>query len=160
MGTFCVRTYITTALSAAILVLPLSALAMTVVECVDKSGAAVFMEKCPPGMSQKGEKRLRGHRVATGDEPPSAEDIAKDHPVTLFAVEQCEACDLVRTKLKARTIPFTEIDVSKSQENFAKLTEVTGGAATVPVLTVDEKVLTGFNSASLDAALNDAGYPQ
>ena len=87
------------------------------------------------------------------------EEIAKDHPITLFAVENCEACSLVRNQLQARDIPFTEIDVTNDQEKFEMLTNATGGAATVPTLTIDDKVLTGHNSASLDAALSDAGYP-
>ena len=134
------------------------AFALTVVECVDKNGDSTFAERCPPGSEKKGEKELRGLKLAQDDEI-SIEDVAKEHPVTLFTVENCEACGLVRTQLKARDIPFTEIDVSDDQEKYEQLTTATGGAATVPTLTVDDKVLTGHNSASLDAALNDAGYP-
>ena len=134
------------------------ALALTVVECVDKNGDSTFAERCPPGTEKKSEKELRGLKLAQEDEI-SIEDVAQEHPVTLFTVENCEACGLVRTQLKARDIPFTEIDVGNDQEKYEQLTTATGGAATVPTLTVDDKVLTGHNSASLDAALNDAGYP-
>lgn len=131
---------------------------LTIVECVDKNGDSTFAERCPPGSEKKSEKRIRGVSTDKDDEI-SLEDIAKDHPVTLFSVENCEACGLVRTQLKARDIPFTEIDVGNDQAKFDQLTAATGGAATVPTLTIDDKVLTGHNSASLDSALNDAGYP-
>ena len=129
------------------------------VECIDRDGTTTFAERCPPGMTKKGEKQLRGLGGNEDDEEASAESVAKDHPVTLFTVEKCEACDMVRNHMRARSIPFTEVNVSDNQEHFNQLTEITGGAATVPTLTIDEKVLTGYNSVSLDGALNDAGYP-
>lgn len=140
------------------LCLPLTSAALTVVECVDKSGASTFAERCPPGSTKKGEKLLRG-LPKKKDDTFSMEEVAKNHPITLFAVENCEACSLVRNQLKARDIPFTEVDVTNDQEKFDMLTNATGGVATVPTLTIDDKVLTGHNSASLDAALSDAGYP-
>ncbi|MGR8946849.1 MAG: glutaredoxin family protein [Gammaproteobacteria bacterium] len=138
--------------------LPLSTMALTIVECEDKSGASTFAERCPPGSTKKGEKQLRGLPIKK-DDRVSVDEIAREHPITLFAVENCDACDLVRNQLLARDIPFTEIDVANDQEKFDLLTAATGGAATVPTLTIDDKVLTGHNSASLDSALNDAGYP-
>ena len=132
--------------------------ALTVVECVDKDGGAIFAERCPPGTEKKGEKRLRGVAISAGDEM-SVEEIAEAHPVTLFSVENCEACVLVRTQLQARDIPFTEIDVGNDRDKYDQLTAATGGTATVPTLTIDDKVLMGHNSASLEAALTDAGYP-
>ena len=143
---------------ALICCIPLSTFGFTVVECVDKNGDSTFAERCPPGSVKKAEKHLRG-LPKRDDEEISVEEIAKDHPVTLFSVENCEACGLVRTQLQARDIPFTEINVGNDQEKFDQLTAVTGGAGTVPTLTVDDKVLTGHNNASLDAALTDAGYP-
>ena len=132
---------------------------MKIVECVDKQGRVTFAAKCPAGTEKTADKRLRGLGGPSTEDEPSMEEIAATHPITLFAVENCEACDLVRNQLRARAIPFTELDVSADQANFNRLTEVTGGAATVPTLTVDETVLTGYNSASLDGALANAGYP-
>ena len=37
--------------------------ALTVVECVDKTGASTFAERCPPGSTKKGEKELRGRKT-------------------------------------------------------------------------------------------------
>lgn len=139
---------------------PFTASAMTVVECVNKRGESTFAERCPPGSIKKSEKRLRGLAKRSEDDEVSIAEIAREHPVTLFAVEDCEACSLVKNQLQARDIPFTEIIVSGDQEKFKQLTEVTGGPATVPTLTIDDKVLSGHNAASLDAALNDAGYPE
>lgn len=139
---------------------PVTASAMTVVECVNKRGESTFAERCPPGSVKKSEKRLRGLPKRAEKGEVSIADVAREHPVTLFAVEDCEACGLVKNQLQARDIPFTEINVTGDQEKFKQLTEVTGGPATVPTLTIDDKVLSGHNAASLDAALNDAGYPE
>lgn len=139
---------------------PFTASAMTIVECVNKRGESTFAERCPPGSVKKSEKQLRGLTKRSDDEEVSIADVAREHPITLFAVEDCEACSLVKNQLQARDIPFTEIVVSGDQEKFKQLTEVTGGPATVPTLTIDDKVLSGHNAASLDAALNDAGYPE
>ncbi|MEM7466006.1 MAG: glutaredoxin family protein [Pseudomonadota bacterium] len=146
------------AVSLALLLATSTSGAVTIVECVDTNGDTTFAERCPAGWTKKGEKEIRGVRKAA-DEEVSIDEIAKAHPITLFAVANCEACTLVRNQLKARDIPFTEIDVNNDQEKYEQLTAATGGAATVPTLTIDDKVLTGHNSASLDAALADAGYP-
>lgn len=135
--------------------------AMTIVECENKRGESTFAERCPPGSTVKSEKQLRGiTKRDTGDAEVSIASIAREHPVTLFAVADCEACNLVKNQLQARDIPFTEINVTGDQEKFKQLTDVTGGSATVPTLTIDDKVLSGHNAASLDSALNDAGYPE
>ena len=133
--------------------------AMTIVECVNKSGESTFSERCPPGSVKKGEKQLRGLTAKNDSEEVSIADVAREHPITLFAVDDCVACGLVKNQLNAREIPFTEINVTGDQEKFKQLTAATGGPATVPTLTIDDKVLSGYNGASLNAALTAAGYP-
>lgn len=139
--------------------LPIVTSALTVVECVDQRGESTFAERCPPGSVKKSEKELRGIGLKKDDEEMSMAEIAAAHPITLFAVENCEACTLVRNQLQARDIPFTEINVNGDQEKFKQLTDATGGAATVPTLTIDDKVLTGHNTENLNSALAAAGYP-
>ncbi len=139
--------------------LPFSVQALTIVECVNKRGESTFAERCPPGSVKKSEKRLRGLPPAPLSKAESIASIAREHPITVFTVEKCEACILVRDQLQARAIPFTEIDVAGDKEKYKQLTDVTGGVATVPTLTLDGKVFSGHNASTLDLALDEAGYP-
>ena len=128
--------------------------ATTVFECIDADGNATFMKACPPGTKPKGEYRL------TGINPPSAtdEDIARDHPVTLYVVDDCDACDLVRMNLEKRSVPFSEKNVTGDADMQAELEEKSGGL-TVPAVLIGEEVVSGYSKAALEAKLNEVGYP-
>ncbi len=129
--------------------------AVTVLECVDASGATSFRDKCPPGMTKAGEKKLYGQ---TKDTDRTIEDIARDAPVTLYSVPNCDACDLVRSRLNAHQLPFTEKDVQDNADVQEEMKASTGGL-TVPAVLVGKKVLTGYSSDALEGALLEAGYP-
>ncbi|MEQ8663547.1 MAG: glutaredoxin family protein [Gammaproteobacteria bacterium] len=131
--------------------------ARSVVECVDGDGNVSFRDSCPPGMTKKGEKRLRGVGGSDADGPDLA-DIAAAHPVTVYVVPQCDACDLVRNALSSRDIPHTVKDV---QDDAAAQEELKGrsGGLTVPTTLVGERVLTGYSRDAIDGALRQAGYP-
>lgn len=139
-----------------LLLLPFAVAALTVVECVDDQGNSSFRDKCPPGMTVKSTKELRGERKA---EVSSLEEIAAANPVVLFSASNCDACDLVRNQLETRKVPFTEKDSSSDPDNQAELAAVTGGALTVPTVTVGTQKFTGYAKVELDSALNEAGYP-
>lgn len=129
--------------------------ARTVVECVDKEGGASFRDDCPPETKKIGEYKLVG---ITRKEGPTLEEIAKAAPITLFSVPSCDACDLVRNRLTARQLPFTEKDVQDNASAQEEMKASTGGL-TVPAVLIGEKVLTGYSGDAIDAALADAGYP-
>ncbi|MEQ8233282.1 MAG: glutaredoxin family protein [Gammaproteobacteria bacterium] len=139
----------------ALLLLPATTPARTVVECIDGDGNVSFRDRCPPGMTKQGEKQLRG---VGGDEAPSIDTIAAANPVTLYVVPQCDACDLVRNALDGYEIPFTVKDV---QDDAAAQEELKGrsGGLTVPTTLIGERVLTGYSRDAIDGALRQAGYP-
>jgi len=142
-------------LLAALLVAAAASAAVTVYECVDEAGERFYADQCPPGTQVAEEKRLRG----TPAQPaPDLAAIAAENPVTLYAVPQCDACDLVRNQLQRRGIPFTEKDASGDLAIQDELKSLAGGL-TVPVVSLSGNVLTGYNRAALDAALDEAGYP-
>ena len=132
--------------------------AVTIVECVDNSGQSTFQSYCPPGTTKKGEKKLQGDLKS---QKTDVNLIATKHPVTLYAAPNCQACDLVRMQLNNRGVPFTEKDVSTDIEIQNELRSLTGGtgALSVPVVQLDEDILTGYNQQALDASLDRAGYP-
>jgi glutaredoxin len=129
--------------------------AVKVVECIDADGNSSFRDKCPPGMTMKGEKRLLG--VGGTDQGPSIEEIAAARPITVYSVPDCDACDLVRTRLDGRDLPYTEKNVQDNAELQEEMKAATGGL-TVPAVVIGSKVLTGYSSDALDGALEAAGY--
>lgn len=138
------------------LLTPLSAVAFTVVECVEKDGSTWFRDKCPPDMSLKSTQEVRGEKK---EEVLSIKEIAEQHPVVLFSAPNCEACDLVRDQLTGRNVPFTEKDSSQDVEIQTELAAVTGGPLTVPTVTIDEYKFTRYSRSDLKSALDKAGYP-
>jgi len=142
--------------SVLICFIPLTSAAVTVVECVDAQGNSSYRDACPPGMSVKSTKRLPSERKEV---TRSAAAVAEESPVVFFSAPNCEACDLVRTQLQGRDVPFSEKDASEDPAIQTELAAVTGGPLTVPIVTVGVRKLTGYNENELDSALNEVGYP-
>ncbi len=139
------------------LFVPLALPAVTIVECVDESGAASYRDRCPPGMTLISTKTLPGEKAP--ETPPSVSEIAKDNPVTLFVAPNCNACDLVRNLLQQRNIPFAEKDAAADPNAQAELSEVNDGQLTVPTMMVGGQKYFGYNKSELDTALSSVGYP-
>ncbi len=131
--------------------------AATVVECVDAQGRHSFRDHCPTGTREA--RRLKiGREKKKQPAGPDLDRLAAEHPITLFSVPECDACDLVRQYLKERRLPFTERDASADVAVQTDLKELSG-ALTVPVLSVDGQVLKGYNRQLLETTLKQAGYP-
>lgn len=129
--------------------------AVTVVECVDADGNSSFRDKCPPGTTKTGDKKLIG---VSPNKTRTAAEIAADNPVFLYTVTNCDACDLVRNALSNRGIPINEKNVEDNTANQDEMKAKTGNM-TVPALIIGSTVLTGYNRSAIDGALNQAGYP-
>ena len=135
----------------------LPAHALTIVECVDRDGNSSFRDICPPEMTLKATREFRGEPEP--EVPPSAEEIARDNPVTLFVAPNCNACDLVRNLLQGRNIPFAEKDASDDPQVQAELSTITEGPLVVPTVTIGEIKLTDYNKAEIESALSSVGFP-
>jgi len=131
--------------------------ALTVVECVDQDGNSSFRDSCPPEMTLKSKRELRGEPEP--EEPPSAEEIARDNPVTLFVAPNCNACDLMRNLLETRGIPFAEKDASEDPQVQAELATITEGPLVVPTVTIGAIKLTDYNKTEIESALSSVGFP-
>ncbi|MGE0385921.1 MAG: glutaredoxin family protein [Gammaproteobacteria bacterium] len=129
--------------------------AVDVVECIDPKGGRYLTDLCPPGAKVASKKSIRTTKKPASE---AVEQIAREHPVTLYAVPVCDACDLVRNQLQKRAVPFVEKDASKDLGIQEELKSLAGGL-TVPAVGIGETVLTGYNRQALDAALTTAGYP-
>ncbi len=129
-------------------------IARTVVECRNPDGTLSFRDHCPPNEAKTGEKRLRKAPRTT---ELSAAEIAKKNPVTLYAVPNCDACDLVRLHLQARAIPFTEKDVSSDADSQKEL-QTASGALTVPTVLIGTQAQAGYDRSALSQRLTEVGF--
>lgn len=124
-----------------------------VVECEAPDGSITFARSCPPGTT------LSGRRVVTTapSAPERAADASETHPVTLYTVTDCEACDLMRITLERTGVPFEEVNVAADVEAQAMLSE-RFGKIRAPVTTVGARAIPGYDRQGLRTALAEAGY--
>ena len=88
--------------------------------------------------------------------PPKAAAAAARAPVTMFATSWCPYCRKAREYFSAHNIPFTELDVEKSDEAKQRYRAI--GGKGVPVILVGEQRLNGFSEQRLAQLLKAAGY--
>jgi glutaredoxin len=128
---------------------------------VDQDGRIGYGDKPPPGARHI--ESLGG--VSRGTQPDQATHLpyqlqrtVRDFPVTLYTTNGCDACDSARSLLKARAVPFAERTIVSADdvEALKKL----AGTDRLPVFQVGSRLITGFNSATWDDALDLAGYPR
>jgi glutaredoxin len=127
--------------------------AVDIIECEDEQGNKTFAQQCPPG--SKAVNR-RSYSTVTADAAATGTSVS----ATLYVVPACDTCDQVREFLDIRKISVTEKDISKDVELQNELKEKTGGDLRVPVVLIGDKVLSGYNRASLQEALAAAGYQE
>ncbi len=152
----CLRyTYVCLSLLLASASLPLQA--ATVVRCQDAQGNVFFADRCPGEAQTLETKKLRTNQTAAS---PSLAEISRQHPIVLYSVPECDACDLVRNYLSTRGLPVTEKNVLDDMEAQEELKE-RAGAYTVPVIAVGaEHVIKGYNRPALERVLFQIGYPE
>jgi glutaredoxin len=145
-------------LATALAVAP--AYAGTLYKWVDERGNVSYQDRPPPeGVGKVEEKTVREGRGGSSAGPAAA-DVATKAPVTLYMVPKCSPCDMARTYLKKRGVPFSEINVSEKhpqaqQEMIKKI-----GELSVPTITVGGKVMQGYVESLLAGELDQAGYPK
>lgn len=122
---------------------------------VDEDGNVTYQDRPPPDDTRP---------VQTFEQPleQSAEteqDVElPDVDLTLYSIDACDACDLVRNLLNDRGLPFTEKDAENDVAVQDELREVSG-VLSVPVLVIGDEVLPGFNRDLILRVLADAGFP-
>jgi glutaredoxin len=127
---------------------------------VDESGNVSYQDRPPPaGVGTVEEKNLRDGRGGDSGSPAAAEASAKS-PVTLYMVPKCSSCDMARTYLKQRGVPFTEINVSEKNPQAQQEMVKKFGELSVPTITVGSKVMQGYVESLVAGELDQAGYPK
>ncbi len=70
----------------------------------------------------------------------------------VYTTAYCQFCTRAKQLLKARGIPYEEIDISEDAEARSQLVQRTG-RRTVPQIFIDERAIGGYEElAALDAA--------
>jgi len=125
----------------------------------DAQGRMVYSDQPPPA-SIKGaqQKSFKGNLIEVG-ESYTAKTAREKYPVTLYASACGIPCDQARQLLADRGVPFSSKDPQASPEAQAELQKLTGRLS-VPVLTVGNDKIDGFETGQWQAALDRAGYPK
>lgn len=141
-------------LLALILLAPLSYAA--VYKWKDASGNIVFSDQPPP--NQKAEQReIKPNVMQTSGGNFNTREAMRRNPVTLWSNSCGEPCDEARALLGKRGVAYSLRNPEASPADFEALKKLVG-SATVPVLQVGGKTLTGFSAASWAGVLDEAGY--
>ncbi|MDH3280845.1 MAG: DUF4124 domain-containing protein [Gammaproteobacteria bacterium] len=119
---------------------------------VDQDGKVTYQDQPPPEDAQS-VKEYRDPEVRR----PAVAAAGERAPVTLYSVEKCDACDLVRLFLQKKGVPFSEIDVGNDREAQQELLENVGQLG-VPTLMVGNTPLAGYSPTGIEAELRNAGY--
>jgi len=88
--------------------------------------------------------------------PFALRQVMAKFPVTLYTASNCDACEMGRSLLTRRGIPFSERTATTDEDREAWQKVVGGQEA--PVLRVGGQMMRGFNAASWDETLDIAGY--
>ncbi len=135
---------------SAILLLPLTAQGVQVVECEDKKGERSFYQKCPLGTTQVNAVKIRGKKRGAGDVNANIE-------ATIYMIPDCESCIEVIEFLRVRGIRTTRKMVHEDIDTQNELRDLTGNLS-APTTVIGEQILTGYSRTKLLSALEAAGY--
>jgi NADH-dependent peroxiredoxin subunit F len=69
--------------------------------------------------------------------------------VTVYSTQNCPYCRMVKAYLERHGVDYLTIDVGTDKEQAKKMIEISGQYG-VPVVTIDDEVIVGFNAQRLD----------
>lgn len=79
-------------------------------------------------------------------------ETAKNMKVKIYSTPMCPWCNAAKDFFKSLKIPFEEIDVSIDEQAAQWIMEKTGQTG-VPVIEIDDKIVTGFDKPLLEEIL-------
>lgn len=124
---------------------------------VDAKGKTHFTDQPPPASAKAAPiKSMTGGRVAV-ELPYTLANAARTNPVVLYTTMPCAGCDMARTHLKNRGIPFMEKTVNNG--NDEEMLKQVGGDGSLPLLLVGRTKIAGYQAGGWDSALTQAQYP-
>ncbi|MHC4196436.1 MAG: glutaredoxin family protein [Planctomycetota bacterium] len=76
--------------------------------------------------------------------------------VKIYTTPTCPYCVKAKEYFTGKGIKYAEYDVAQDKEALQEMTKLSGGRS-VPVITVDDEVMIGFNQDKLDKLLAGGG---
>jgi len=132
----------------------------TVYKWTDKDGKVHFSDTLPDADVNASQKTMGGGDSGNANLPYATQMAMQRSPVTFFTSPDCgDSCANGRDLLEKRGVPYTERDPLKSAADQDALKKA-AGALFVPVLTVGDNVLKGYQEDQWNEALDSAGYPR
>lgn len=110
--------------------------------------------QAPPGVHSSAAPAAGDHRL-----PYALRSATSRYPVVLYSTPDCAPCDLGRSHLTQRGVPFTEKLVQTAADVRAFNT-LHPGTGQFPVLAVGTDRMTGFEAAQWNRMLDAAAYPR
>jgi hypothetical protein len=91
--------------------------------------------------------------------PAALREPASRHPVVLYTTAECAPCQMARTHLAKRGVPYSERTVSTAADAEA-FRRAGFQEVTMPGLGVGRERTTGYEASAWDRLLDAAGYPK
>ena len=124
------------------------------------SGEIVYSNDPPPAAIKKvEEKKLVPSSIQTSNLPYGVQQAVQRNPIVLYASNCGEFCNGARAYLAKRGLPYVERNPEQpgDAEQYRK---AANGGNEVPLLTVGNQVVRGFDQGEYDGLLDAAGYPK
>lgn len=140
------------------LLLGLGAQAAPLYKWIDENGRVSYHDRPPPEDSGYRVEKKSYSRQAPGKAASAAyRRLTQQNPITVYLVPNCASCTLVTTYLSKHQLPFVEKDVNAdaaAKDTLFKLS----GAYVVPLVTIGDRIVKGYESQQLEAELKAVGF--
>lgn len=127
-----------------------SAMAETLYRWVDDKGRVTYQGQPPL------KKNYTQEEIAPASGAAATTTTEPQVKIVIYAVEECEACALVRQDLQARGLSFTELNPEQDLAVGKAMIEQFGKVE-VPIILVGDSMVRGHNPNWLTAELEKAG---
>ena len=141
------------------LIMPPATYAGELYRWADAKGKVHYGDVPPPDTVQVEIRKFSDVVVPDENLPYETRRAQQNFPVILYVAENCaEYCDLARSLLNKRGIPFSEkmLQTQEEMDVFKALS----GSDSVPTLGVGKNFLKGFLATQWHSELDIAGYPK
>lgn len=128
---------------------------------IGPDGRITFSDRAPQTVQQASPANSRRVIAAESDAaydlPNALRAPVARYPVTFYSFSGCVTCDEARRFLRHKGIPFQEktVNTDADKNAFAKISP----NGVMPVVTIGNQQLTGFDQEDWDSYLKAAGYP-
>lgn len=133
--------------------------ALALYKVVGPDGRITYTDQAPAANAApvKGSSGARDDQVGASLPYELRQTVAR-YPVQIYVREECAPCQMGRSLLQQRGVPYTErtVNTPADAEAFQRLE----GTTTLPVLRVGGQQIKGFAAADWNSYLDAAGYPK